>query len=83
MMIDTSTQVLILLAQGGEMSVCVADITKTGDRYIAFPRVISPAFSSFRSLELTEDSLELIPSISGGRPVYYRKGVVVLDDQAP
>jgi hypothetical protein len=55
-MIDTNLSVILHLPKGGKQALCIGNLRRHGDKLLATPTLVGPAFSQFTSAEIDESA---------------------------
>jgi hypothetical protein len=78
-MIDTNLSVILHLSKGGKQALCIGNLRRHGDKLLATPTLVGPAFSRFTSAEIDESALDFMPGALGGTSFYHCCRLIDLD----
>ena len=78
-MIDTSLSVVLHLSKGAQQALCVGKLRRHGDKLLASPTLVAPAFAQFRGAELDESALDFLPGPRGATSFYHYCRLIDLD----
>lgn len=78
-MIDTAIPVVLHLSKDGQQALCVAKLRRHGEKLLASPTLLAPAFAQFTSAVLDESALDFMPGALGGTAFYHYCRLIHLD----